>query len=296
MSDNQIEAVHLHLGAHKTATTYMQQKLRFNNQLLAKNNIVFLGPGLIKPTLRKSINSNTSINSSVDLSLYKNIFAGNTTFPVKHLILSDENILGFIRYLYEEGKIYPHLKKRMQLVKEIFLTYTTHPLKIFFCIRDYGTFIPSSYCEFIQHNPFIPFSEFISRVDINTDISWVSMLDIFAEVFGAENIILWKYEDFREKEKQVFDAFCGIENIDLNELKESEVRKSISSAAVKVLEAMVGIAKSEDINKLLPEVQRILPRGKDYGAFSPFTDEEGEALSQRYQADCVALKNRFEML
>jgi len=198
--------------------------------------------------------------------------------------------------LYEEGEIYPHLKNRMQLFKKIFLTYTTHPLKIFFCIRDYSTFIPSSYCEFIQHNPFILFSEFISKVDVNTDISWLSMLGIFEEVFDAENITLWKYEDFREKEFQVFDAFCGVENIGLNELNESEVRTSISSAAVKVLESLDGIAKGEDINKLLPEIQKILPKSEEYSEFSPFTDKERKALSRRYQADCEELKNRFKML
>ena len=296
MPNNNIEAIHLHLGAHKTASTYMQQKLRYNNQLLAKNNILFLGPAMIKPTLRMSINSNTSINRRVNLSLYKKIFSGNTPFPVRHLLLSDENILGFIRYLYEEGEIYPQLKSRMQLIKEFFLTYTTHPLKIFFCIRNYNTFIPSSYCEFIRHNSFILFSEFIGKVDVNTDISWLSMVGIFEEVFGAENITIWKYEDFREKESQVFSAFCGIENIKLNELKESEVRTSVSSAAVKVLEALHGIAKGEDIRKLLPEVQKILPKGEEYSEFSPFTDEERETLNQRYQADCEELKNRFKML
>jgi len=296
MSNNNIEAIHLHLGAHKTASTYMQQKLRYNRQLLANNNILFLGPGMIKPTLRLAINSDTSIDRSVNLSLFDQIFSGKTPFHVKRVLLSDENILGFIRYLYEEGIIYPRLKNRMQLIKEFFLTYSTHPLKIFFCIRNYNTFIPSSYCEFIQNNPFILFSEFIGKVDVNTDISWLSMLDIFEGVFGAENITLWKYEEFREKETQVFGALCGIENIDLNELKETEVRTSVSSAAVKVLEAMHGIAKGEDICKLLPGVQKILPKGEEYNEFSPFTAKQRKTLSRRYEADCEELKNRFKML
>lgn len=296
MSDKNITAIHLHLGAHKTASTYIQQKLRHNRQVLIRNNILFLGPKIIKPTLRLAIVSDTHIDHRVDTSIYRNIFSGKSPFPVERLILSDENILGFIRYLYEEGEIYPRLRKRMQLIKSFFLNYSKVPIKIFFCIRNYNTFIPSSYCEFIWHNPFIPFSEFISKVNINTDISWLSIVGDLEAVFGAENITLWKYEDFREKENQIFSAFCGVENIALNNLQKADVRTSVSSAVVKVLDSMHNMAKPEDIRKLVPILQKIFPKGNEYKEFSPFTKKENNSLDKRYQEDCKKLKAEFNML
>lgn len=293
---NDIKEIHFHLGAHKTATTYMQHKIIANNALLDSNNILFLGQEFITPTLCKALLPGTSMDRSVDLKMFKVIFSGETVTPVHRLVLSDENLPTVLKLIYLFGEFYPHLRKRMKLIKSFFRQYTDVPVKIFFCLRSYDTYLPSAYGEFIRHNPFVPFSEYISKVDIHRDVSWPHIIDIFSEVFGPENITLWRYEDFKKKEQLVFSELLGMPDIQLKELEESTIRNSASHEAIKRMEELAGTKTPEELRMLLPELVDQFPKdGKNKG-FSPFSDEVKQALNNRYLVECEELKEHYKML
>lgn len=148
--------LHLHLGAHKTATTHFQNVLD-ENRSLYEHNAYYVSMQEFRNNVTHANNFlNPSCNSEVDSYLNK-----LTEIEQQILIISEENIIGQTEEMYRSDCLYNSAEKRLNRLNAFISKFSD--VCIWFSIRSMDTFIPSMYCEYLLHYRYKRFSEVFSR-------------------------------------------------------------------------------------------------------------------------------------
>lgn len=116
----------LHLGAHKTGTTFIQEVMRKNSRLLLEKGVSYLGGrearedftrDLVYPSVGLNKNIRKSRESLVsDAREYlRAVMPGG-----EDLFFSNENVLGFCNLKANAGKIYPRAPEISSFLKDVF--------------------------------------------------------------------------------------------------------------------------------------------------------------------------------
>jgi hypothetical protein len=271
----------LHLGAHKTATSYMQKKLALNADRLAAHNIHY------EPleTLRKQFTPLLNENSTRD-SFWTDELRGKAA--VTNVLVSDENIIGAPSDLVREGQYYADSRRRLARACQLLGTETP---EIFLALRDYASFTVSMYSELIRHREFVDFADYFA-IYVPSGFSWIRVIeDIFEAVPGAK-LTLWDFADFRSMEKQVFQAMLGVSPSEL-ENPVGPMRESFSDLAVRALAALSKSLSHAEMKKLIKPISRNLPKGVEYPAFDPHSPDVKKRLREQYRDDLAAIALKF---
>lgn len=146
----------LHLGLHKTATTALQEFLQKNLTNLLHHDVRYI-------PLQRMRADVTPLLSTVDKAKRTKLFSLLESFPNKRILLSDENILGTPGDILS-GALYPYARNRVETFCE---EAGDRPVTLFLTLREPGAFLTSMYCEFIRHNEFLTFAEYISSFDVD---------------------------------------------------------------------------------------------------------------------------------
>lgn len=271
----------LHIGAHKTATSYMQKKLALNVDLLARRGIHYDPLETFRKGFTPLLNEETTREND-----YVKLLNGKA--KTMALLVSEENIMGVPGDLPREGQYYIRARQRLARTAELF--HAEAP-EIFLSLREYAGFAVSMYSEYIRHQKFLPFAEY-RKIFEASDFSWLSVVDgIFEAVPGAK-LTLWDFADFRRIEKQVFQAMLGFDP-DIFENPQGPVRESFSDAAVRAFEGLSGTLSHAEMKKLINPISRHLPKGDEYPAFDPVDAETKAALKARFKADLDAIAAKY---
>jgi len=271
----------LHIGAHKTATSYMQKKLALNVELLNRRNIHYDPLDIFRKEFTPLLNENVTRESEWIREL-------RGTARAMNILVSEENIMGVPGDLVREGQYY--IRARDRLVRACQLLGNETP-DIYLALREYSGFTVSMYSEYIRHREFLKFEEYLAIYD-RSGFSWIRVIeDIFAAVPGA-TVSVWDFGNFRKIEKDVFQAMLGFDP-DIFHNPEGPVRESFSEVAVRAFEALSGALSHAEMKKLINPIARNLPKGADYPAFDPHQQETKEKMRAQFQADLVTIGQRF---
>lgn len=271
----------LHIGAHKTATTYMQKKLAINIGQLAELGIHYD----TLETLRKKFSGILQDPDNADPAFVEDL---KRLVRTQDVILSEENISGMPGDLVRNGVYYANTKKRL---KQIMALLDPASPEIFFALREYSGFTVSMYCEYLRHRDFIAFPEYFELYR-KSHFSWVNVVaDIVAAAPGAR-IRLWDFGKFRKIEKDVLSAMLGRDASFLAE-PDGPVRESFSETAIRALEAMNGILTPKELKNMVGPLARTVPRGDDHKAYNPIPDAVAAGMKEQYRNDLDAIAARF---
>ncbi|CAN7444206.1 hypothetical protein [Rhizobium sp. LjRoot254] len=271
----------LHIGAHKTATSYMQKKLALNVDLLARRGIHYDPLDVFRKNFTILLNEGVTRENEFVQTL-RGTARGMT------ILVSEENIMGVPGDLPREHKYYIRARERLARTAELFHTATP---EIFLSLREYAGFAVSMYSEYIRHQKYLPFAEYRAIFEAS-NFSWLSVIDdIHAAVPGAK-LTLWDFADFRNLEKQVFQSMLGFDP-DIFENPVGPVRESFSEVAIRAIEVLSGALKHNEVRKLINPIARNLPKGDQYPAFDPMDAEAKASLKARYKADLAAIAAKY---
>src|SRR3954451_9411374 len=175
---------HLHVGAHKTATTYIQSMLAANVSALHANGIGYLPLAefrrLVTFKLMKLDTGFFHLKDKVD-----RFFSHGRSDRINGLLLSDENIIGVCPNFVETGKLYQQAPARLRQLRKLLGGNEIH---MFFAIRAYDTFIPSAYGEALRNQrKFVPFEDFWDRVDLE-QCRWPVIFNRMREALQPERV------------------------------------------------------------------------------------------------------------
>lgn len=281
--------VYLHLGAHKTATTFIQQSMQSNAETLANSGI--FAPKLedIRAAITPGMAGKPMLGFDECISL---IVPENGAMP-ERLILSDENMIGYPAEIFAKGVFYLDAKPRLKVLKS---WLPVAPAKIVFAVRPYTTFFSSAYAQWL--GPFAkkhgPKKRFIPREVIHKKISelkrgWPAIIRDLRKVFPDSQIIVKEYRPTPEYLQEMFEILLGDCAGKLKYNAGYFWNRGLSAGLVSELETQLakGEANPESVAKIRAQRSK---NPSDLGAhFWP--DDQREALLLRYETDIQTLKD-----
>lgn len=276
----------LHLGVHKTATTYLQSLLAHNQKLLASKERFYWtleqlrrpiataiseaspGGGL-KSTLRRNIAPRPSV--SIDTLMD---FAG-----VGYSIFSEENILGPTNQSLD-GTLYPNAARRLSSLSPLF---RDREIRLFLSLRDYADFLASLFVEALRHGHWLTPDQFM-QANENPKGQWVNLVRSLCTVVPSAQITIWRYADFAAQKPQLIELLTGLKASALVEPESGDARPGATAQAV-----LEHCKHAEPMSR----AQRIMSMAKmEYrypissnAKFAPWPDDARAAMAAAFEED-----------
>lgn len=282
----------LHIGAHRTATTSIQEALDQNLNKLLKKNVICLTPPGIGRRKGKTIRSllrGFEKSHLVGEFLYKlyyvrslrkkfhNLISDTAKFKVvKEIIISEENLLG-PAFDAKSINFYPQVLRRLKGLKMI----TKGKVKeIHFCIRSYDTFITSYYAMSALYYCDVFDFESVSRRWLNFSGGWYHAIKSVANFFPDTVIRVYTFEESSPKE--IFHNIVSPYNI-LYSWPKEKINSSPTEGAIKE-------AISLKLKKVAYDPDQLVIKYKNFKNFEPLNAKEKEQLRLRYKKDLDLIK------
>jgi hypothetical protein len=263
----------LHIGAHKTATTYMQKKLALNVEALDARGIHYDPLEIFRKNFTNSLQDPAKGNAEYREALKEKI-------RTQDVILSEENIPGVPGDLVRGGNYYLNAHERVKLVCRLL---DLEKPEIFMALREYSGFIVSMYCEYIRHQKFLPFADYF-EIYRKSGFRWPQTIAEISAAVPQSEIKLWDFTKFRTQEPRIFDALLG-QDASFLHAPEGPVRESFSETAIQVIGTLSGMIRHHELKQLINPIARALPKGDDHKAFNPLAADVVEELKALYAED-----------
>jgi hypothetical protein len=284
--------LHVHVGVHKTATTYLQGRLASNGPKLNSAGIGVMPLGPFRQFFTRNLMKYPAETFRIENHVEK-FFPGGVPAKIHGLILSDENLIGLCNGLVSTGKAYQRADIRLSHLKRLL---AGHRITMFMAVRSYDTFTSSAYCEAMRHTEqFSSFDSFRARLDLEA-LRWPTLVRFFSEALKPAEIKLWRFEDFREQSDRVCRELAFGREVDEAAEDSRLERASLSGAAIKALETVAVRLGPSAAAGLVSTMNDALPKGKgkgEYPAFEPWSDEERRTMIKLYDEDCRSIPDSY---
>lgn len=286
--------ISLHLGAHKTASTYLQNQLQKNNETLLKNGINNLSPsmlrqnGITKAVAKLSYHGfNQSLFDETQSKLDKLIQIENCDTTV----IAEENFIGTCGDFKGKDLFYFNAKASLGIVSKLLQKYKVTP---FFALRSYETFFPSSYGEALRGCPtFYDFKTYYGNQNILKN-GWFDLAKNCSEIFSLSEVIVWDYKStFNSEFRNSLLDLMGKKNISKILIPyEDEVNTAMPHKAINLLEQADLFLDEKEYYAF----RKLLDNRMTWNAadkFKPFNLTEALFLKRKYQSDIQKIKNNL---
>jgi hypothetical protein len=288
--------VHIHLGTHKTATTFIQNWLSQHQALLMANQIATIPLNMLRgqftPTFWGFVYGQAAwspalaqqLRAIIDANI---VAAGFDLQATRLLILSDENLLGSLSTLTNKGLLYPDLATRMARLAAVFEGCVIQP---FLALRSYSEFYPSAYAETLRAGHIKPFAEYMDGLDL-TGNSWLGVVDAVESVFGS--VALWPYELFRDNATTVLSAL--LQTPVAAELMEKSpiARRSLTLKGLDIVMRCQGTLSALEMKKLVHLLAERMVFDSPDGRITIDDPAINDRLDAQYQRELDCLADRF---
>ncbi len=278
--------IHIHVGVHKTATTFIQSRLKGNLAKLNRAGIGYMPVWAFRTSFWKEPLKIDPATFRIEDHL-GDFFPRGLPKHVRGIVISDENLLGLCGAMLTNGKLYGGVRPRMAHLRKLL---AGHEVTLFCAVRRYDAFLASAYCEGLRSNKrYITFEDFTSRVNWK-GVSWVSLLDKFEGGLEPDHVRYWRYEQFRPNAEEVLKEIAFGHSL---EDTESEAGKtaypSFSQTAVDALDSISERLGRSVAGTLVRPISAALPKSEGYPDFDPWGPVEKKRLARRYEDDCRAI-------
>jgi hypothetical protein len=290
--------VRLHLGAHKTATTHLQQILFRNRARLTEARIhyielyrlreIFTRPlsMSVGNTVPSLVSSMQTLRSAIHDELRK--VAEEEQKQFETLIVSDENIMDDHPISPKTGRLYDSRRNRLNQVKRVFQEC---PITVVFSMRNYNGFYPSAYAQLIKQGWSISYRDFLRKLDVENN-RWPSVVSDLSDVFGRDRIHLFRYEDYPGNLDLVLESIVG-RKLDLEFDAAEVVYPSLGLKGIKVLLAARNILSTTERKRLGGYLATDFVFDSDPGKLSIDDPVLRDLLDRMYRRDEIELAEYF---
>lgn len=281
MSESGTRAVKLYLGAHKTATTYLQEQLELHSQDFEQCHYYLKLKEMRGSITPLAIDRKQATQELSDaLSQYR---------TYQTLILSDENLLGTPRQL-KAGTLYSGAEEACIKLRKAFGSDVRY--EVYFTIRDYRDFIPSMYCEYLRHNSFCTFDKYLESSGYHK-LNWVNLYRMLVDVFGRDQVIFFNFETFSKYEALLMDKLLPSGQIYKQyrlDDRPSIARASFCESAIKLFELGSDLLDRQGQKKLvkLVEAGKLDDNWSTYQKYRPLKNDS--LLKKRYKKHVKTLE------
>lgn len=262
----------LHAGAHRCATTSFQEYMRQNAETLREGGVGFWGPHRTRNGLLHGILPAPGVKGARDLSqraqgrLRMNLNRSREN-GVRHLLISDENVIGNVRSNLRLTELYSGIGERMARFAEAFDGQLTD---LAFNIRSLETFWTSSLAYAVARGHRVPVPAQLQALAENTR-GWRDVLTDVACALPGVNIHVLPFEWFGGRPELQVEMLTGVTG------PRSHARVKLNSSL-----------RLEELHSQLPGFStENLPEGE--GRWRPFDEYQTAELRERYADDLMWL-------
>jgi len=284
--------IKLYLGAHKTATTHLQGILMANRDLLAEDGTVLSAPqdvrnswlpGLFKA--QKALVETGEIPEEIAAPLREWMPQDGTW------ILTEENIIGIPYELSRVPGIYPVAGKRLATLKALF---PEAKMEFYFSVRSYDSFYRSMYSEVVRNRGFMTFDQFYNETRFAKN-SWVRFTEQVAGAIAPENIVFWRFEDFRAVMPQALQLLSGRDDTEAMAARYAPetTRPSLSQKTLDILGDIAPAIGVPEALRLTEMINRHYAVADGHAPLQVFDTETSARFKAQYQADLAEIAERF---
>lgn len=270
----------VHLGAHKTATTYIQSALKAQRKVLAAEGVTVLLPGDLRATgvLGRSRPDRGGPNSAergsgLDIAGLLNGLASDPT--VHRIVLSEESIIGAPRINLSTKSLYPDLVRKCRRLP----VALNHPNVTFlFALRDYGSFFSSNITTAVRRGNVFALDD-LRPAFLTLHRNWVDVVSDLRRAFPAVALKIWRYEDFGQCEAKVFAKFGD----GLASSRSPRLFKTLSRDAMAHILTQADPSKPpRELRPFIRNAARDFPITSENPAFSLWSEAEAAHLTRLY--------------
>jgi hypothetical protein len=282
--------LHLHLGVHKTGSTFLQrvflESLSGNNfedtvyipladmrrrvtpaVLRAAKGVAGLGRGGLRDCRQLLITSLEGAGS---------------------IVLSDENLLGSLYCFSRDKGLYPGAPENLRALINLF--EGNIDVVIYLSVRNYSSWLESAYLQFLKkRKKLVAFKEFIELASVDS-MSWYALVRRLSAAAPAARVVLWRYEDFLDNNQKILDGISRSLGHGRLALVDFSGNPSLSAVAYEILMAArsAGI-RGRDARPLVKFVRSHFAASSVYPKPKLFGAGDRKSLSERYEKDLSLL-------
>jgi hypothetical protein len=275
----------IHIGAHKTATTAVQEILTLMRPQLVERGIDFVDnhrvrqSGLARALFQRRLATRLPglrgrAVAEIMARHLDPLRAGPTTF-----VLSEEKLMGGSLQVFSDPA-YPQIERIVPMLASL---RSRAEVSFFLSIRSLDGQLPSAYVQELKFSPPIEggFDNIRARV-LARPPSWFELVRRIRAAAPSVPLRVWRQEDYRRDPAAILAVLCGRDPGPLPAMDDPYWTKSPDLAAVRAAEALPH-------DMLRPERRaRVLEIFRDTGdgeRFDPFSPAEKEALHAAYARD-----------
>ena len=265
----------LHLGAHRTASTHVQGVLAKNTAFLAKAGINAPCQADVNAALTKPLGTQMRAG-----------FGALNSAEMETVVISDENLLGFLNSIFTHGRFYPDTARRMADLGAIL---PVSPAKIVVAIRPYDSFFASAYGRWLAPERMVLSRKTVADLVLGLTRGWHDVLADIASAFPGADLLISEYSaDPRFGPAQLF-ALLGPLADRLFYNPDYRWNRSMSARQTMLYEQALTAGNIEKANDI-----RTWKRFNQPDLLDGFWDQATlKALQARYMHDRSAIIERF---
>lgn len=270
--------IHLHVGFHKTGTTFIQDSLKNSRKSLISKGVYYVPLNELRNNITHKLNKRKLTNLELlDLKGYIcSITERASSLGCNTIILSDENTLGFPIQVTNE--LYWTAKTRLYNLHYILDDIVVG--KILLTVREYSNFFQSLFLEANK-------KRFVDTTQVNKSylmsFSFFDIVKILNQVFKDANLEVITFESFVKSHNNFFRSITGLDNIDGIISYSNEKRVSPSPQAY--LDSKEIYNLSTITNETKANVHRMLLNSSFHNKVNKsliFTESEVDILKKKY--------------
>ena len=276
------------IGAHKTASSHLQQSIMAAEPALRDHSVAPVPPQVMRDHLDPIAHMLRDGAQLPEARQAAQDFLQKQAPGADRVVMMNENILGRTdpKSLLRARRLYPWAPRRLLWVVDLF---PDHDIDIGLAIRNLATFLPSCWGENLFHKPYVDFDTYMGGID-PTDLSWARLLRRLRDTASRAQIFVWRYEDYTALMPHLCDRILGDRAAVHVTPLDKVMRLCFSAAAAAHLEAMEA-PTNDDIHA----ARKAHSKADGAAPFRPWSQEQRAALDARYATDLKAL-SRIENL
>lgn len=254
----------IHAGAHKTATTSIQDWLTRTSKPLCEQNVYYIEPRKLNENAVIEGFHNTCIDNRflAPKKFMKIVSELRIEQPIRNILVSHESILSYANMLPREIKygFYGSMANSARCLNTLSNQFET---TVVFYVRRQDHFLASVYLQYIMRgNICISFDQYTKRVSYR-NVSWLYLLDTLQSALPDVKICVLPYENIQRGTENFLTDFLAACGVDWSERFSSipllKSNESISQASLEQLLTEGPSLKAVERRGLANELRKKFP-------------------------------------